>query len=297
MKAFPPYLLAATGLAFSLSGCDPTTSKKEAAQAQKPVTTTDAGAAPAASSEGTAPAATTTTANPNPTSATPSARAVALPAGLKTGRWQGFLLAKNHAVHFVLEVAVEDNKAVGYLVNEGHNGQQRLRCGTVRPLGDSAIISLPGTAATLVVRANGTDHLAGAWVNPDEKKAARTAFSAIYGEQSPLRSDAATPSFAGTWRATFKGSGGRTRPATVVFEQQGAKLLGSLAGPGGSYGYLSGAALADGMGISSFDGRTSILLQAQKLPDGTLKGHFYFGKAGHEAWTAVPALPAGSPNN
>ena len=295
MKAFPPYLLAATALAFSLTGCDTTTSKKEAAQAQKPVTTPDADAVAAASTEGTAPAAATPTANPTTVPPTPSASTVALPAGLKTGRWQGFLMAKNHAVHFVFEVAVEDNKAVGYLVNEGPNGQQRLRCDTVRPLGDSAIISLPGTAATLIVRANGTDHLTGAWVNPGEKKATRTAFNAVYGERSPLRPDATKASFAGTWRATFKGS--KTYPATVVFGQQGAKLTGTLAGPGGSYGYLSGAALDDDMGISSFDGRNSILLQAKKLPDGTLKGHFYFGKSGHETWTALPAPPAGTINN
>lgn len=294
MKAFSPYLLATTALAFSLSGCDPTTSKKEAARAEKPAATTDTGAAPAASPASTAPAAATTTANPTTAPPTPSARAVALPAGLKTGRWQGFLLAKNHAVHFVFEVAVENNKAVGYLVNEGPNGQQRLRCDTVRALGDSAIISLPGTAATLVVRANGVDHLAGTWVKPEGKTFSRTTLSAVYGERSPLRPDAATPDFAGTWRATFRDDKGKAYPATVVFAQQGAKLTGSLAGPSGNFGYLSGAALTDGMGISSFDGRNGILLQAWKLPDGTLKGHFYFGKAGHETWTAVFAPPAGT---
>ena len=219
-----------------------------------------------------------------------------MPAGLKVGRWQAFLLAQQHAVHFVFEVAVEDNKAVGYLVNEGPNGQQRLRCANVRPLGDSAIISLPGTDAALVVRANGADHLTGAWVKPDGKKPSRVALSAVYGELSPLRPDAATPGFAGTWRATLVGSNGEAHPAVLVFEQKGARLLGSLAGPGDTFGYLSGAVLPEGMGISSFDGRNSILLQAKKLPNGTLKGDFYSGKSRHETWTAVPAPQAGAPN-
>ena len=297
MKAFPPYLLATAALGLSLTGCDPTTSKKEATQTDKPAAPTAAGATPVAGPSGTAPAAATTTANPNTTSATPGTSPVVLPAGLKAGRWQAFLLAKNHAVHFVFEVAVEDNKAVGYLINEGPDGQERLRCDTMRPIGDSAIISLPGAAATLVVRANGTDHLAGAWVDAGSKKPARMAFSAIYGEQSPLRPDAATPSFAGPWRATFKGSGGKTRPATVVFAQQGAKLTGSLTGAGGNFRHLSGAALMGGMGISSFDGRNGLLLQAQKLPNGTLKGDFYSGRSTHETWTAVPARQADFPKD
>ena len=291
MKAFPLYLLATTALGLSLASCDSATSKKEASQASDSATPdlaapTDAGAAPATSA---ASSASTTPESSTTAPAAAKASGVALPAGLKTGRWQAFLMAPRHAVHFVFEVAVEHNKAIVYLLNDGPDGQQRLRCDQVRPIGDSAIISLPGTAATLVVRANGVDHLAGAWVKPDGKTAARTTLSAVYGERSPLRPDAATPNFAGTWRATFKGSSGKTHPATVVFAQQGAKVSGSLAGPGGNYRYLSGAALADGMGVSSFDGRNGILLQAQKLPNGTLKGDFYAIPAIHETWTAVPA--------
>lgn len=287
MKALPLYLLATTALGLSLTGCDTPNTKKEAAQTSDTAAPTETSAT--TSADGSSPAATTAA---TPTATAPAAAqssAVALPAGLKTGRWQGFLMAKNHAVHFGFDVAVENNKAVAYLINQGPEGQERLRCDTVRPIGDSAIISLPGTDATLVVRANGTDHLAGAWVKPDGKKAARTAFSAVYGEQSPLRPDAATPNFAGTWRATFKSSQGKTRPATLVFAQQGPKLTGSLAGPGGNYRYLSGAALSGGMGISSFDGRTGVLLQAKKLPNGTLQGSFYANTPTPETWTAVPA--------
>ena len=288
MKALSLHLVATAALGLSLTGCDTTTAKKEAAQAGQPAA--DAGAAPATSADGAAPAP------PNPAaSATPAAakaREVVLPAGLKVGRWQGFLMGKNHAVHFVFEVAVEANKTVGYLINDGPAGQQRMRCGTVRAVGDSTIISLPQPAGTLVVRANGTDHLAGSWIQPDQKKPARTALSAIYGERSQLRPDASTPSFAGTWRATFKSGNGKAHPATVVFKQEGAKLFGSLAGPDGSYQYLSGAALSGGMGVSSFDGRHGVLLQAQKLPDGSLKGDFYPSSSTHETWTAVLAPQA-----
>ena len=292
MKASPLCLLAALGL--SLTSCDSSSSsaKKETAQTTEPATPADTRAAPAASANGSLPAAAKT-ATTAPAAATTST--VALPAGLKVGRWQAFLLARQHAVHFVFEVAVEDNKAVGYLVNEGPKGQQRLRCDTVQPLGDSAIISLPGTAATLVVRANGTDHLAGAWVAPDGKKTVRVVFSAIYGELSPLRTNVARANFAGSWCAGFEGRNGRSYPAVVVFEQQGAKLMGSISSAGSTHRYLSGAALADGMGISSFDGRQAILVQAKKLPNGKLEGHFYSYNSADETWTAVDAKYADCP--
>ena len=168
----------------------------------------------------------------------------------------------------------------------------RPTCG---PLGDSAIISLPGTEATLVVRANGADHLTGAWVQPGGKKATRMALNMIYGERSPLRTDVATPNFAGSWCAGFTGPKGKEYPAVVVFKQQGAKLTGCFSSAGRAYRYLSGAALADGMGISSFDGRQAILLQAKKLPNGNLKGDFYSGNSVHETWAAVPAKYADCP--
>ena len=285
MKARSISLLATAALGLVLTNCDTATSKKEAAGATQPTTPADTAATPAAgaSSPATAPA---TAAAAGVAAAKTSD--VALPAGLKVGPWQGFLMAKNYAVHFGFEVAVEENKAIAYLVNEGPDGPQRLRCDTVRPIGDSAIISLPGTDATLVVRANGTDHLAGAWMQPNSKKPLRTAFSAVYGERTPLRAEATTPAFAGKWKATIKGSNGKSSPATVVFKQEGAKVTGSVTGAGGSYPYLSGAALGSGMGISSFDGRNGVLLQAKKQPDGTLKGNFYSGKATPETWTAVP---------
>ena len=289
MNRFSFRLLATAALGLGLAGCDSSSSgsKKEATQTRKTAASTAADTRPAASGDGRSPATAP---------AGTKASEVALPAGLKVGRWQAFLLARQHAVHFVFEVAVENNSAVGYLVNEGPNGPERLRCDNVRATGDSAIISLPGTAATLVVRANGVDHLAGAWVEPGSKTPARTALSAVYGERSTLRPEVATPIVAGSWCATFKPSNGKAYRAAVVFEQEGATLVGSLAGPGGSYRYLSGAALSGGIGMSSFDGRRAVLLQAQKQPNGTLKGDFYFGRSGHETWTAVPAKQANCPN-
>ena len=292
MKGFLPYLLATTALGLSLAGCDAPNVKKEAAHTTGPAAPAGVGAAATTSTTSRSPAAAET---PAAIPAQAQASDAALPAGLKVGRWQGFLVAQGHAVHFGFEVAVEDNKAVAYLVNEGPKGPERLRCATVRPIGASASIGLPGTDATLVVRASGTDHLAGAWVKPDEKKSVRMAFSAIYGEQSPFRPDAATSNFAGSWCAGFEGHNGKTYPAVVVFEQQGAKLVGSFSSAGRAYRYLSGAVLADGIGISSFDGHQAILLQARKLPNGSLKGDFYSGNSAHETWTAVDAKYADCP--
>ena len=241
---------AAVGLGL-LAGCDSSTSKKETADAR-------AAGAPAA-----------------------------LPGGLKAGHWEGFLTTQKHAVHFVFEVAVEQGKPVVYLVNQGLNGQERLRCDSIAGAGDSATIRLHAFDAALVVRPEGVDKLTGTWVKYDGKTPYRVPLVALRGEHTQPFVTNKTPNFAGTWRATFRGDDGQPYPAVGVIEQQGAALTGTFLTPTGDYRYLSGFALPEGMGLSTFDGNHGFLFQATKQRNGTLKGDFYSGKAGHETWTAV----------
>ena len=283
MKSTSLFLLAALGLV----GCDSSPSKKVATQASEAPSATAPGTEASTSIE---PGARSSGPDQAPgTSPGPTRPAdVALPAGLKTGRWQGFLTTQQRAIHFVFEVAVEENKAVVSLINKGLKGEERLRCGNVRAAGDSAIIRLQGSGSALVVRAEGVGRLTGTWVQNDSKKPFRVPFVGVYGERSPIRAEAKTPDFAGTWRVTFKQSNGHTYAAVGIFEQSGANLVGTFLTPAGDYRLLSGAALPAGLGISTFDGSHGYLFQASKLPNGNLKGEFYSDKSGHETWTAVP---------
>ena len=276
MKSTPIYLLATTALGLSLASCDSSSSSSKEKTAETPTNTTTVATAAAA---------------------TAGARSVALPAGLKVGHWEGFLNAQKKAIHFIFEVAVENNKPVVYLINKGLNGEERLRCDDVRATGDSAIIRLHAFDAALVVHANGTDNLAGTWVKYDAKEPYRVPMTAVFGPHTEPRVQVGTPDFTGTWRTTFQEKSGKTYPAVGIFQQQGVAIRGTFLTSTGDYRYLSGFALADsGMGISTFDGNHGFLFQAKKLSDGTLKGDFYSGRSGHETWTAVLDPKAKLPN-
>lgn len=242
--------MAAAGLSL-LASCDSSSTKKETADTS---------------------AATTST---------------ALPAGLKTGLWEGFVKAQNKAINFTLDVAVENGKPVVYLINKGLDGEERLRCDEISAAGDSATIRLHVFDAALVLRPDGENKLTGTWVKYDAPTSYRLPVVALFGERPQPTAAAGTPDFNGTWRVTFREDGGKTYPAVGVFKQDGASIRGTFLTTTGDYRYLAGSVLPSGMGMSTFDGNHGFLFQAIKQPDGTLKGDFYSGKAGHETWTAV----------
>ena len=212
---------------------------------------------------------------------------LALPAGLKAGHWQGSVRAQNKSIGFEFDVAVEQGKPVVYLVNKGLDGQERLRCDDISTAGDSTTIRLHVFDAALVMRPDGPDKLKGTWVKYDAPAPYRVPVVAVQGERAVPAAAPNTPDFTGTWRVTFKEDEGKTYPAVGVFKQQGAAITGTFLTTTGDYRYLSGAVLPTGLGMSTFDGNHGFLFQAAKQPDGSLKGDFYSGKAGHETWTAV----------
>ncbi|MCC3152150.1 TlpA disulfide reductase family protein [Hymenobacter sp. BT770] len=211
----------------------------------------------------------------------------ASPAGLAPGHWDGWVRAQNKAIHFEFDVAVENGKPVVYLINKGLGGAERLRCDEITSAGDSTTIRLHVFDAALVMRPDGADKLAGTWVKYDAKTPYRVPVVALHGQRPMPVAQPNTPNYTGTWRATFTEADGNTYPAVGIFKQDGGAITGTFLTTTGDYRYLSGAVLPSGLGLSTFDGNHGFLFQATKQPNGTLKGDFYSGKAGHETWTAV----------
>ena len=209
------------------------------------------------------------------------------PAGLTPGHWNGWAKAQNKAIHFAFDVAVENGKPVVYLINKGLDGTERLRCDEITSAGDSATIRLHVFDAALVLRPDSADKVVGTWVKYDAKTPYRVPVVAMRGERPKPVALANTPNYTGTWRVTFTEDDGKKYPALGIFKQQGAAITGTFLTTTGDYRYLSGAVLPSGLGLSTFDGNHGFLFQAAKQPNGTLKGDFYSGKAGHETWTAV----------
>jgi len=228
------------------------------------------------------------------TSSETSASTAASPPVLTPGPWRGVLAAQGQEIPFLFEVKTEAGKPVVYLVNKGLNGEERLRCEEISSAGDSTTIRLHAFDAALVVRPDGPDKLKGAWVKYDAKTPYRVPLTATAGPQP--QPEAGTTDLSGTWRATFTGDDGKSYPAVGIFKQQGAALTGTFLTTTGDYRYLAGTALPTGLRLTTFDGNHGFLFQAQQLPNGTLKGDFYSGKAGHETFTAVPDPTAKLPD-
>ncbi|MBD2722280.1 peroxiredoxin family protein [Hymenobacter armeniacus] len=220
---------------------------------------------------------------------------------LTPGPWRGVLATQGQEIPFLFEVKTEAGKPVVYLINQGLNGEERLRCEEITSAGDSTTIRMHAFDAALVVRADGADKLKGTWVKYDTKDPYRVPFTATAGVQDlfpAAQSAEKSGNFGGTWRATF-GEGKESYPATGVFTQQGNKLLGTFLTTTGDYRYLSGQVSGQELKLSTFDGSHAFLFTAHNGPKepvditkeyapNTLIGDFYSGKAGHEAWSAVP---------
>ena len=238
-----------------------------------------------------------------------AAGGAAVPPTLAPGPWRGVLAAQGQEIPFLFEVKTEAGKPVVYLINQGLNGEERLRCDDIKSAGDSTTIRLHAFDAALVVRADGANKLQGTWVKYDAKTPYRVPLTATAGAQElfpAAKSAEATGNFGGTWRASF-GEGKESYPATGVFTQQGSKLTGTFLTTTGDYRYLSGQVSGQRMRVSTFDGSHAFLFTAQNGPQepvditkdyapNTLFGDFYAGKSGHETWTAVPDPQAKLPD-
>ena len=249
---------------------------------------------------------------PNDRFSVPEPDASGMPAGLKPGPWHGVLkTAGGQLIPFQFEVsgADEGQPLVVTLLNEGLNGEERLRCDDIKQAGDSTTIRLHTFDAALVVRADGPDKMRGVWVKYDSKTPYRVPFTATRGEQPLFPPGAAGKpgAFGGTWRATFRDEKGVSYPAVGVFKQQGRRVRGTFLTSTGDYRYLSGDVAGQKLRLSTFDGNHAFLFTAQNGPPepiditkeyapNTLFGNFYAGKSGHETWTANPDPQAKLPD-
>ena len=244
----------------------------------------------------------------NPTSETAATSGAAAPV-LTPGPWRGALATQGQEIPFLFEVKTEAGQPVVYLINQGLNGEERLRCEDIKSAGDSTTIRMHAFDAALVVRADGQGKLKGTWVKYDSKTPYRVPMTAAAGAQElfpAAKSAEKTGSFSGTWRATFDDSG-KSYPATGVFTQKGNQLTGTFLTTTGDYRYLSGQVSGQDIRLSTFDGSHAFLFTAHNGPKepvditkeyapNTLFGDFYSGKAGHETWTAVPDPKAKLPD-
>src|SRR6476661_30498 len=230
---------------------------------------------------------------------------------LTPGHWNAQLTAQGQQIPFRFEVKTEAAKPVVYLVNEGLNGEERLRCDEISSAGDSVTIKLHVFDAALVVRKHSGDSiyqgpsaaLQGAWVKYDAKTPYRVPFQALKARsdlfigESKDRTDFPLLHTAQTFKAEFTDDEGQTYPAVGIFRKDPVsdKAYGTFLTTTGDYRFLSGNLVKNSDGsnhlmLSTFDGNHGYLFDGTldgSRPDKIVKGDFYSGKSGHETWTAV----------
>lgn len=244
--------------------------------------------------------------NSAPTSTATETAPTSAAALLTPGPWRGELAIQGQQLPFLFEVKTEAGKPIVYLINQGLNGEERLRCDEISAAGDSATIKLHVFDAALVVREAGPGKLRGSWVKYDAKTPYRVPLAATAGAQ-PLFRGVADPkaSFTGTWQTEFKDETGAAYPAVGVFKQKDSDVTGTFLTTTGDYRYLAGQTDGPKVRLTTFDGNHAFLFTGElhSDPNGatkdtvvTISGDFYSGKAGHEKWLATSNSAAKLPD-
>jgi len=115
----------------------------------------------------------------------------------------------------------------------------------------------------------------------------RRAFTARPFQPEPAGAGESVPDVAGAWRIQTNAERG-VRVMNGYFAQSGALVTGTIQRLDGDFGTLSGRIQGRRLVLSHFDGVRATLIEAEVLPDGTLKGVI----DGRTAFTAARAEDA-----
>jgi thiol-disulfide isomerase/thioredoxin len=204
---------------------------------------------------------------------------------LARGPWHGALtVAGNQRLPFELTVLPDSAGQPRALL---HNGGETFRLTEFdHASGDSLRIRLHVFDAVLVGRVE-RKRFTGYWQKLDAKTPFRVPFQLVPGRAAKLPARPAL-NFSGTWAVTFRDTADATSayPAVGVFEQKGNVVNGTFLTETGDYRFLRGYAHKDSLRLFTFDGAHGYVFSAQRQPDGTLRGNFWSGLKGYEAWTA-----------
>jgi thiol-disulfide isomerase/thioredoxin len=253
--------------------------------------------------------------NSNNSAETAAAGDASAAPALTPGPWRGVLATQGQEIPFLFEVKIEAGKPVVYLINNGLNGEEQLRCEEISSAGDSTTIRMHAFDAALVVRADGKDKLKGTWVKYDSKTPYRVPLAAAAGAQE-LFPQLQNPSNSSKemveetkYSTEFKDDEGNIYPAVAIIRKSSetGKIVGTFLTSTGDYRYLAGQGDDKQLMLSTFDGSHAFLFTAKNGPKepiditkeyapNTLFGDFYSGKSGHETWTAVPDPKAKLPD-
>jgi peroxiredoxin len=109
-------------------------------------------------------------------------------------------------------------------------------------------------------------------------------FTAKLGSQARFFDTPTAPSanVTGRWELVLKGAQGKATTAIGIFDQQDARVTGTVMTPTGDHRYLEGQISADKLRLSVFSGGLVYLYHLNLVGQATMQGEYWQGLAWHE---------------
>ena len=205
--------------------------------------------------------------------------------GLRAGSYRALLETPVGQLPFGLDVAQEGDRFVLILVN----GEDRVRIDDVQLTADRLQASLPDSKAALSLRIRRRS-LEGELTLPrDGGTPIALPMRAEYGEtyrffEEPLTDNADVQ---GRWSVVMSHDGVESTPAVAEFLQRFERVAGRIRTRDAESPLLVGEIHDEELFLSSFDGRTAVLLRATVDARGALEGEVWSSNDGASRLQAV----------
>lgn len=204
---------------------------------------------------------------------------------LRPGSYRATLETPVGELPFGLDIAQESNRFVLFLIN----GEERVRIDDVRVEERRLQASVPGSEATLALEVRGRS-LDGELRMPRQDGPVLTLpLKAEYGKthrffEEPLTDNADVQ---GRWSVVVSRDGVDAVPAVAEFLQRFERVTGRLRTREAEGPLLVGEVHDEALFLSSFDGRTAVLLRATVDARGALEGEIWSSARGAARLQAV----------
>jgi hypothetical protein len=205
--------------------------------------------------------------------------------GLRAGSYRAVLETPVGELPFGLDVAQEGERFMLILVN----GEDRVRIDDVRVSDDRLQASIPGSEASLSLRIR-RRALAGELTLPREDgPPLALPMRAEYGQTHRFFEQSLTDNadVQGRWSVVMSHDGVKTTPAVAEFLQRFDRVAGRIITSEAEGPLLVGEIHDEDLFLSSFDGRTAVLLRATVDGRGALEGEMWSSTQGAARLQAV----------
>jgi peroxiredoxin len=196
------------------------------------------------------------------------------------GSYRASLQLPGGEAPFGLDIAREGNDYILTLLN----GEERTRVTDVEVADGELRANFPGYESRLQAHIR-KDALEGevTLIKAGGKEQV-IPFAAKLGAQARFFDAPAAPSanVTGRWALVLKDAEGETTTAVGIFDQQGARVTGTVMTPTGDHRYLEGQISGEEVRLSTFSGGLAYLYHLKLVGQATMQGEYWQGLTWHE---------------